>query len=135
KRTALRLVDITLEKGLDRDGSLFNEQEGSHIDKNKHWWQQAEAMVGVWDAYTITKSDVYLEYLEDFWNFIKEHLIDEERGEWHWRVDENNKPITNEDRAGFWKCPYHNSRALMEIINQIKTIDVKHQTLDNGILV
>lgn len=131
---ALRLVDITLEEGLDIDGSLFNEQDDSHIDTDKHWWPQAEAMVGVWDAYMITKSDKYLAYLNKFWNFIKQNLIDRKTGEWHWRVDKNNKPITTEDRAGFWKCPYHNSRALMEIIERCKAIDASHQTLDNGIL-
>jgi len=49
-------------------------------------------------------------------------LIDKENGEWFWRVDANNQPITTEDKAGFWKCPYHNGRALMELIVRIDNL-------------
>ena len=120
QQAALRLVDVTLKEGTDTDGSLFYEKEGDHLDTDKHWWPQAEAMVGLMDAWEITKKTHYLDQVLRIWAFIKENLMDYENGEWYGRVDQNGRPVPTEDKAGFWKCPYHNSRALMEMINRIE---------------
>jgi len=119
QKTALKLVDITLSEGIDMDGSLFNERDGAHLDTDKHWWPQAEAMVGVVDAYEIKQDDKYLIELQKLWCFIKYNLIDKEKGEWYWLVDINSIPNEKEDKVGFWKCSYHNSRALMEVMERI----------------
>ncbi len=116
------LVEATKNEGLDVDGSLFNEKHGNVFDKDKHWWPQAEAMVGFMDAYVLDNNFEHLKRVEKLWIFIKNHLIDKENGEWFWRVDANNQPITTEDKAGFWKCPYHNGRALMELIERIDNL-------------
>lgn len=122
RKKALQLVEITIKKGLDIDGSLFNEFDNGHMDTDKHWWPQAEAMVGLMDAYEINQNEKYLEGIIKLWNFIKFNLKDKENGEWHWRVDENGNPIISEVKVGFWKCPYHNGRALMELIERIEKI-------------
>lgn len=113
------LVESTMHEGLDKDGSLFYELNGLDMDKDKHWWPQAEAMVGFMDAYELEKNEVYLQKVVDLWSFILLNIKDSKNGEWHWRVDQNNKPYDNEVKAGFWKCPYHNGRALMELITRI----------------
>lgn len=123
QKIALNLVDITLAEGLDADGSLFNELENGHMDKDKHWWPQAEAMVGLMDAYQIDPKPAYLQAIYNLWEFIKTHLIDAENGEWFWRVDGNGKPITTNDKVGPWKCPYHNCRALIEVIERIEKLN------------
>lgn len=122
RKSALQLVEITLNKGVDTDGSLFNEYDNGHMDTDKHWWPQAEAMVGLMDAYEINHNEKYLEGIIKLWNFIKFNLKDRENGEWHWRIDENGNPVTSEVKVGFWKCPYHNGRALMELIERIEKI-------------
>ncbi|WP_083631129.1 AGE family epimerase/isomerase [Labilibacter marinus] len=119
QKTALNLVDITIKEGCDTDGALFNEQEEHHLDSDKHWWPQAEAMVGLVDAWQINGNTAYLISMEKIWKFIKDKLIDKGHGEWYWRVDKNGDPITCEDKVGFWKCPYHNGRALMEVSERI----------------
>ncbi|HEY3388024.1 MAG TPA: AGE family epimerase/isomerase, partial [Prolixibacteraceae bacterium] len=115
----IKMVDITLAEGCDADGSVFNEKDilSGHLDDDKHWWMQAEAMVGLAYAWKITGKDIYYNQLVKVWNFISTSMIDRVNGEWFWRVDKDGIPVTSEDKAGFWKCPYHNSRALMEVIN------------------
>lgn len=122
QKSALRLVDITLAEGLDSDGSVFNEKEGNHIDTDKHWWMQAEAMVGLMDAYQITNNEAYLEHLQLIWNFTLNNHVDKQYGGWLGRVNKSNEVYQDDDKIGFWKCPYHNARALMEVLNRIHTI-------------
>ncbi len=119
RNVALRLVEATLKDGFDRDGSVFNERNGTHLDTNKHWWMQAEAMVGLMDAYQITGEKRYPEAMQKVWHFIKNHVIDWEKGEWFGHVDREGRALDTEDKAGFWKCPYHNTRAMIELINRI----------------
>lgn len=119
-KMAVRMVDATFAEGIDADGSVFYEREGEHIDTDKHWWPQAEAMVGYVNAWQITGNIKYLTEAEKVWNFIDLHIIDHLNGEWFWRVDKNGKPYVEDDKTGFWKCPYHNTRALIEVCNRLK---------------
>ncbi|MDA3879676.1 MAG: AGE family epimerase/isomerase [Prolixibacteraceae bacterium] len=117
---AIRMVDAALSEGTDCDGSLFNERDGEHLDTDKHWWPQAEAMIGYINAWQISGQAKYLDEAEKVWNFIDKKIIDHQNGEWFWRVDKEGNPYLNEDKAGFWKCPYHNTRAIIEICNRLK---------------
>jgi len=107
-------------QGLDTDGGLFYEFFPSdlRLDSDKHWWPQAEAMVGYFNAYQLSgKEDFALKALGS-WEFIKENLVDSKYGEWYWSVDREGTPQTSKEKAGFWKCPYHNGRACMELIRR-----------------
>lgn len=126
QKTALTLVDNTLKYGLDKDGSLFYEKDDARLDTDKHWWPQAEAMVGLMDAWENSQNEKYITALVKVWNFVKENIIDYENGEWYGRVDLNGEPYETEDKVGLWKCPYHNSRAMMELIQRIR----KHSNND-----
>ncbi|MBA4849977.1 AGE family epimerase/isomerase [Emticicia sp. BO119] len=117
RRLAVQIARAS-EKGLDTDGGMFNEQDNHHLNKEKHWWVQAEAMVGFLNAYEISKQKEFLDHSVASWNFIKKSLITTS-GEWYWGIDENNKPMLRHDKAGFWKCPYHNARACMEVIRRL----------------
>ena len=117
------LVQSTLNEGLDKDGSLLNNFNNNKYDTDRHWWPQAEALVGLMDAYQLNNNPIYLEHLIKVWKFIKYNIIDAENGEWHWRVNENCIANESEVKVGFWKCPYHNSRALMELIERIENIN------------
>ena len=125
QQSSIRLVDSTLQEGTDADGSIFYEKEGAHLDTDKHWWPQAEAMVGLMDAWEITHKNLYLEQALKVWIFIREHMMDHEHGEWYWRVDKQGKPEPTEDKAGFWKCPYHNTRALLEMLRRIEKLSAQ----------
>ena len=51
-------------------------------------------------------------------DFIKRHLIDEVNGEWYWSVSADGELNVTDDKAGFWKFPYHNGRMCMEIMER-----------------
>jgi len=120
KEVALRMVEVTLAEGADHDSALFNERDGKHLDSDKHWWPQAEALVGLINAWQLTGDEQFLDKAETTWLFIDQHLIDHEFGEWFWKTDQQGNPCLTDEKAGFWKCPYHNSRALMEAIGRLK---------------
>ncbi len=111
-------------KGLDTDGGMWNERNvaENHIDKNKHWWPQSEAIVGLFNAWEITKDQKYLDESLKNWNFIKERVIDKEKGEWFSTVANDGTPLNKIDKVSQWKCPYHNSRACIEISKRIKAL-------------
>ncbi|MCG3120350.1 MAG: Cellobiose 2-epimerase [bacterium] len=118
---SVRLVDAALE-GLDVDGGLMNEKNltSGHLDTDKHWWQQAEGLVGLLNAYEITHNEKYLALCVEMWNFLKSKIIDFERGEWYWKVNQAGAPYPNDEKIGFWKCPYHNSRACLEVMARLE---------------
>ena len=120
KTNALAMADA-VTRGLDADGGLWYEYEPSqqHLVKEKHWWPQAEALVGFYNAWQISNDKRYLQYVFDNWAFIKQYIRDNKNGEWFWGVNEDRSLMQNQDKAGLWKCPYHNGRACIEILKRI----------------
>jgi mannobiose 2-epimerase len=123
KLAAIKMSDA-VKAGIDSDGGLWYEYEPAtnHLIKEKHMWPQAEAMVGYFNAYQNTGDKNYLQYSYAAWQFVQQHIHDTTNGEWFWGVKENYAPM-EEDKVGLWKCPYHNSRACIEIIKRINQIE------------
>ncbi len=120
KECSIKLAGAATE-GLDKDGGLWYEYNADekHLIKEKHSWPQAEAMVGYFNAWQITKDVTYLQRSFSSWEFVKNYILHKEKGEWYWGVTENNSFMQAQDKVGLWKCPYHNSRACMEILKRI----------------
>lgn len=123
-------VALAAQRGLDKDGGLWYEKDvlENHLIKEKHWWPQAEAMVGFYNTYEITGENAFLGKSINSWNFIQHHILDKQDGEWFWGVKEDNTIMQGEDKAGIWKCPYHNSRACIEIIRRINKAEKAYNT-------
>ena len=119
---AVAVADKFLEYGYLKNKGVLNEKERGtgKIDTDRHWWPQAEAMVGLFYANEIKSDSRYTEAILDIWNFTKEYIIDSKNGEWFFRVDENFEPYKSEDKLGMWKCPYHNSRACIVLLEKLK---------------
>jgi cellobiose epimerase len=115
---------IAASKGLDEDGGLWYEYDlpYDHLIRQKHSWPQAEAMVGFLNAWQISGNEKYLEHSWKSWQFVKEHMLDKKGGEWYWGVESEYVPMTQEDKVGIWKCPYHNSRACIEVMRRIASL-------------
>lgn len=134
KQKAVAMTDAVAE-GLDADGGLWYEYEPEqkHLIKEKHMWPQAEAMVGFFNAWQNTGNELYLQQSIASWNFVQQYIHDKQNGEWFWGVQEDYTPM-QKDKAGLWKCPYHNTRACIEIIKRItkteQTGKIKHKPAD-----
>ena len=116
----VQMVAKASEKGLRPDGSMIHEAnlDTGHVDDDLHWWVQAENVVGWFNLYQYFGDEAALDKAERCWNYIKTQLIDYENGEWHWSRHPDGTLNTVDDKAGFWKCPYHNSRMCLEIIER-----------------
>jgi mannobiose 2-epimerase len=116
---AVRLAAAAAE-GLAPDGSLRYELgPGGHWAADRHWWVQAEAVIGFYNAYQLSAAAQFRDRSAGAWRFIQQHLLDRERGEWYWGVRPDYSLMPGEDKAGLWKCPYHNGRACLEMLRRL----------------
>lgn len=108
------------DEGLNPDGSMIYENflDKQKIDRELHWWVQAENVVGHINLYQHFGDTEALDTAARCWEFIKTKLIDREQGEWHWSLLPEGTVNRRDDKAGFWKCPYHNGRMCMEVIER-----------------
>lgn len=120
----VRIVAKASEKGLRPDGSMIHEAnlDTGHIDDDLHWWVQAENVVGWFNLWQHFGDEGALAKAERCWRYIKEKLIDWDNGEWFWSRHPDGTLNTVDDKAGFWKCPYHNGRMCMEIIERTEAM-------------
>jgi len=136
KKISVKMADAVEREGVDKDGGLFLESVrfGSHLRTNKHWWLQAENLVGFMNAFELTGEQRYWETVKLSWDFIYRYVIDHQRGEWYTKVDRLGIPFLvepeddpspyyrNDWKIDPWKCPYHNGRAMMEMVKRIERI-------------
>jgi len=94
------------------------------------WWTYCEAVIGYVDQWQHlldkrqktkdkSRAEEYWQLVERAYAFITDKLIDREHGEWFWEILPDGTPNRKEDKAGFWKCPYHNSRMCYELIERL----------------
>ncbi len=117
----VQLVAKASEKGLNPDGSMTHEAnlDTGYVDADRHWWVQAETVVGFYNIYQHFGDEDALQKALRCWLYIKDNLIDHDLGEWYWSRDPERNINRKDDHAGFWKCPYHNSRMCLELIERI----------------
>ena len=118
EEVALKMAEVTKKEGLNKNGGLYYEKTGEHLQKQFDWWPQAESVVGFFNAWQLSGDDKYLEVSKASWEFIQKYIIDTENGEWFWGVSTDLKPLPN-DKVNGWKAPYHNGRMCMEMMRRI----------------
>ena len=111
----LKIAEAALH-GRCCDGSMVYERHASgRYDNDKHWWVQAENVIGQLYLAAFHGQDKYLDDAWQTWQWIDRNLVDREGGEWHWSQRAADLSLNlDDDKAGFWKCPYHNSRMCLE---------------------
>jgi mannobiose 2-epimerase len=119
EEVAVKVADTFLLEAIDKEGAVINEKNltTNHIDTDRHWWPQVEALVGLKYANDLKSDEKYISSSLKIWDFTKKNLIDHKNGEWFFRVDEKGNVYKNEDKVSMWKAPYHTSRACI-ILNK-----------------
>lgn len=118
-----RIAMAALE-GRKSDGSMVYERhaDGS-LDSDLHWWVQAEDVIGQLYLAAYHGMKEYTAKAQESWQYIKDNLRDRENGEWYWsRLGSDGSINRKDDKAGFWKCPYHNSRMCIEAIETLEKL-------------
>jgi len=123
KTAAIEIARVTDAEGVDRDGGVFNEG-GPHglTKREKDWWPQAEAAVGFLNAYQISGDAKYFAASRRSWDFIEAKVVDRKNGDWYESLKPDGTPRRGL-KLSIWKCPYHNSRACLELVERLESLE------------
>jgi len=117
KDNAVKMADSVLLHGIAGDGSVLHENEasGSPNWNQKHWWAQAEAVIGFYNAYQVSREQRFADASMKCWQVIQSQFVDKEHGDWFKVLDAEGTPIEGQYKVGPWECPYHHARMCMEM--------------------
>jgi mannobiose 2-epimerase len=104
-----------LDHGIDWEyGGVY--VEGSHTgeasDYEKEFWQQAEMLIGMLDAYKLTQDSRFLDAHKQVHRFVFDKMINRNTGEWWPLMTREGEPIWRH-MAHNWKINYHNVRSMI----------------------
>jgi len=111
----------TVENGIDWEyGGVYVEgpHSGGVYDKEKEFWQQAEVVIGMLDAFLLTKSMEYWEAYENVADFIFDKVVNEGVGEWYPLLTREGQPIWTH-MSHSWKINYHTVRSMIQSIQRL----------------
>ena len=113
---ALALGRAGNEGLLPDDSMRYEKLTDGTFDDSRQWWVQAETVVGNLWLWKYHGDAGAADRALACWDYIRDHLVDREGGEWYWAILPDGSPDLSQPKAGFWKCPYHNSRMCLEIM-------------------
>ncbi|MFN4147839.1 MAG: AGE family epimerase/isomerase [Runella sp.] len=100
--------------------------EGSHAgqvyDREKEFWQQAEMLIGMLDAYRYLKNPQFLQAYENVHRFVFDKMINRNTGEWWPLMTREGEPIWRH-ASHSWKINYHNVRSMIQSLRRLEKID------------
>lgn len=122
-------IALAALKGRQKDGSMVYELHADGtLDGDRHWWVQAENVIGQLYLAEYHSDDTtaiqqyWIDSALETWQFIADNLVDP-KGEWYWSIKADDSVNRTDDKAGFWKCPYHNSRMCLESMKVLTSMD------------
>ena len=116
----IRSIAKASDEGLRPDGSMIYEhwKDNNTYDLQRQWWVQCESVIGHVNLYQYFQDEDAFVKAKQCWDYIQTNLVDKEHGEWYWAILDDGTTNHIDDKAGFWKCPYHNSRMCLELIER-----------------
>lgn len=117
------LCDYALRHGYDRrhGGFYLDGPLGRAADrKQKEWWVQAEALVGLLHMGCLLREPRYLGAFEQTWRWVDTRQIDWACGEWHATILPNGR--AQGAKGNRWKAGYHTGRAMLECLASLRSL-------------
>ena len=124
------LFEYALQYGLDRKNGGFYDSGSfnSPADRlEKIWWVQAESLVAALEMYRLTREALYWDCFSLVLDWIVQQQVDWQHGDWHETIDRSGRPSGM--KAGPWKGPYHNGRAMLlclELLDLCPAAETSH---------
>lgn len=110
------LVDNSIQHGFDGNAFIYRKY-GKKADNDRLAWVQAEGIVALLNAYSLTKNEKYLDKAKTVWYFIKDNLI-ADCGAWYWGKSKEGKILTKFPLASSERGPYHEGRMFLEVLRR-----------------
>ncbi|NLF01109.1 MAG: N-acylglucosamine 2-epimerase [Anaerolineales bacterium] len=122
---ARRICDHCLRYGIDWEhGGVYVEgpHDGPPVLTEKQFWQQAEVMVGMLDAYLLLGDEAYWDGFRNVYRAVfDKFVVMEAGGEWYERIDRYGAPI-DAALGHAWKISYHTVRATIQSIARLRML-------------
>ena len=120
-----KICDHCIQYGIDHEyGGVYADtpSDAPTTQTEKQFWQQAEVMIGMLDAYKLLGDEKYWGAFRNVYDFVFNKFVAMEAGgEWYERVDRQGRPI--DDALGHaWKINYHTVRSIVQVIKRLKSL-------------
>ncbi len=126
EKIAVKMAQAVYDEALEDDGSMVYEADIAGITEDfREFWPQAEGVVGFLNACQLSRKQYFFDAARGLWQYIDDHIIDKNKGEWFWRVLKDGTVDNNQPKISEWKGPYHNCRACIETITRLDHIKQK----------
>jgi len=125
----LKSFNHAIDHGIDWEfGGVY--VEGSHAgevyDREKEFWQQAEVLIGMLDAYRIYGDEKYIKAYESTHRFVFDKMIHHKVGEWLPLLTRQGEPIWKH-MSHSWKVNYHSVRSMVQSIARLDKLLGVHE--------
>ena len=118
----LALADSVYRRAFT-DHGLKNEIVNGDENQMRIWWVQAETVLGFTNAYQLCGEQRYADAVLHQWEYLQRSIVDPRPGsEWYWQTQEDGTPDSEKPIVEEWKCPYHNSRMVLRMLEENKSI-------------
>ena len=117
RKMCLDLLESATERAFT-DHGLHYEIVNGEVNTTRAWWPQAEAMLGFEFGWRMTGDPAWISRMRTQWAYICGHTVDSREGsEWFNELREDGTLIEEKPMVEEWKCPYHNGRMCLRLMN------------------
>jgi len=120
-----RMCDHCIEFGIDAEyGGVYADTPMTRPTTmtEKQFWQQAEALIAMLDAYALFGEEKYWLAFRNVYDFLfRKMVVMEAGGEWYERVDRYGTPL-DPVLGHAWKINYHSVRSMVQSIQRLKAL-------------
>jgi mannobiose 2-epimerase len=124
-----KIFDQCVEFGIDHEfGGVYIESpvDAPPAVHHKQFWQQAEVLIGMLDAYALFGEEKYWNAFRKVYDFVFAKFVNMPAGgEWYALVDRDGTPIW--DYLGHaWKISYHTVRSTIQTVGRLRSLLEAH---------